>query len=158
MLPYLPFFKSKIELLFRYWYPGLQKGRPSYTRSLSSEKRTSSTSNMQIHNFFLFLCVICTFLDPDPDPLTWLNPYPIGNRIRNHCSGVSFHLSWRVQWTRDRHPDILRVGRNATGRVQVFNKTVGRHFLAILPGECLFKTSFEDQWHFGTDPYHWTKN
>jgi hypothetical protein len=40
---------------------------------------------MNFLNFFLLLWVIFALLDldPDPDPLTRLNPDPIGIRIRN---------------------------------------------------------------------------
>ncbi len=40
---------------------------------------------MKFLKFFLLLWVIFAFLDPDPDPLTRLNPDPIGirNRICN---------------------------------------------------------------------------
>ncbi len=38
---------------------------------------------MNFLHFFLLLCVIFALLDPDPDPLTPLNPDPIGIRIRN---------------------------------------------------------------------------
>jgi hypothetical protein len=70
---------------------GLHKGRLSYKRSLQ-------LSNMNIQhfktwNFFIFFFFV-SFLpswiriripntDPDPDPLTWLNPDLIGIRIRN---------------------------------------------------------------------------
>jgi hypothetical protein len=42
--------------------------------AFSSQKRTSSTSNMKFLNFFLLLRGIFALLDPDPDPLTQLNP------------------------------------------------------------------------------------
>ncbi len=38
---------------------------------------------MKFLNFYLLLWVIFALLDPDPDPLTRLNPDPIGIRIRN---------------------------------------------------------------------------
>ncbi len=62
---------------------GLHKGRPSYKKAFSSQKRTSSNSNHEITYFFLLLWVIFALLDPDPvpntdpDPLIWLNSVPI---------------------------------------------------------------------------------
>jgi hypothetical protein len=46
---------------------GLHEGRPSYKRSFSFQKRTSSTSKHEISYFFLLLRVIFALLDPDPD-------------------------------------------------------------------------------------------
>jgi len=76
-----------------YLFLGLHKGRPSYRRSFRPQKRISRSSNMKCIQFFLFLWVIFTLLDPDrirfpnpnpdPDPLTLLIPYPIQIRIRN---------------------------------------------------------------------------
>ncbi len=40
----------------------------------SALKRTSSPSKLEISKFFLLLWVIFALLDPDTDPLTWLNP------------------------------------------------------------------------------------
>ncbi len=53
---------------------GLHKGRPSYKRSLHLSK------------FFSTLWVIFALLNPDPDPLTRLNPDPIRIRICNRGS------------------------------------------------------------------------
>jgi hypothetical protein len=39
---------------------------------------------MKFITFFQFFCDIFALLDPDPDPLTLLNPDPI--RIRKQCS------------------------------------------------------------------------
>ncbi len=47
---------------------------PAKGEAFSPHKRASSTSKHEILNTF-------ALLDPDPDPLTWLNPDPI--RIRN---------------------------------------------------------------------------
>ncbi len=53
---------------------GLHKKRPSYRRSLQPSKRTSSTSKHQISWLFPIFVGHFDLLDPDPDPLTWLNP------------------------------------------------------------------------------------
>jgi hypothetical protein len=50
--------------------------------AFSSQKRASSTSKPEISKKFLLLWVIFALLDPDPDPLTCLNPDLIRIRIR----------------------------------------------------------------------------
>ncbi len=37
--------------------------------------------NMKFFNFFYFCGSFFALLDPDPDPLTWLNPDPIRVRL-----------------------------------------------------------------------------
>jgi hypothetical protein len=71
----LNFFSSKAAI---YLSLVLHKVHPSYRRSLQ-------LSNEAIQHFktFLLLWVIFALLDPDPDPLTRLNPDPIRIRIRN---------------------------------------------------------------------------
>ncbi len=44
------------------------------------KREQPALQNMKFHNFS-FLWVIFALMDPDPDPLAWLNPVPI--RIRN---------------------------------------------------------------------------
>ncbi len=72
------FFGSKITI---YLSLGLHKRRPSYRRSLqlSKEKEHPALQNMKFLNFFLLLWVIFALLDtdPDPNPLTGLNPDPL---------------------------------------------------------------------------------
>ncbi len=41
---------------------------------------------------FLLLWVIFALLDPDPDPLTRLNPDPIGIRIRNPGKNICIYV------------------------------------------------------------------
>jgi hypothetical protein len=54
---------------------GLQKERPSYRRSLHpSKENIQHFQNMKFLDFFLVLWVIFALLDPDPDPLAWINP------------------------------------------------------------------------------------
>ncbi len=68
--------------LYRYSL-GLHKGCPSYRRSLQPSKE--NIQHFKTWNFLIFSIFAGNFalLDPDPDPLTWLNPYPIRIRIRN---------------------------------------------------------------------------
>ncbi len=49
--------------------------------AFSPQKWTSSTSKHEIFKFFLLFGVIFAILDPDTDPLTWLNP----NADAIHC-------------------------------------------------------------------------
>ncbi len=72
---------------------GLHKGRPNYRRSLQLSKE--NIQHFKTWNFLIFFYFCGSFLpawiripntDPNPDPLTWLNPDPIGPiliRIRN---------------------------------------------------------------------------
>ncbi len=58
-------------------FPGLIKGRPSYRRSLQpSKENIQHFETWKFWTFFLFLWVIFALLDPDPNPLTRLNPDP----------------------------------------------------------------------------------
>ncbi len=59
---------------------GLHKGRPSYRRSLQPIKENILHLKTWKFLIFLYFCVICALLDPDP--LTSLNPDPIRIRIR----------------------------------------------------------------------------
>jgi hypothetical protein len=66
------------------------KRRPKLQETPSAQKREHPTlQNIKFLNFFLFLWVI--FALQDPDPLTWLYPNPIRNRIRNNESYSSIH-------------------------------------------------------------------
>jgi hypothetical protein len=55
--------------------------------AFSSQSEHPTLQHMKFFNFFLLLWVIFAILDSDPDsdpdPLTRLNPDPIGIRIRN---------------------------------------------------------------------------
>jgi hypothetical protein len=84
-------FWSKIAI---YLFLGLHKDVQSYRRNLPpSKENIQHFKTWNLFNFFLFLWVIFTLLDPDrirfpnpnpdPDPLTLLIPYPIRIRIRN---------------------------------------------------------------------------
>ncbi len=65
---------------------------PPQKTSLLQEKTSAlkrehpAFQNMIFLNFFLFLWVTFTLLDPDPDPQTWLNPDPIRIWIRYTAS------------------------------------------------------------------------
>ncbi len=61
---------------------GLHKELPSYRRSLQLSKENIQHFKTWNFKFFLLLRVIFALLDPDPDPLTRLNPDPILIRIR----------------------------------------------------------------------------
>ncbi len=82
------FFRSRTTVQIT--YPSLKDVQVT-EEAFSFQKRTSSTSKHEISKFFSTLWVIFALLDPDsetdpdPDPLTWLNPDPtrIGIRIRN---------------------------------------------------------------------------
>jgi hypothetical protein len=86
---FISFFLSKIAIHISL---GVQKGRPSYRRSLQpSIENIQHIKKCNLLTFFLFLCVIFALLDPDPG--TPLNPDPIRIRIHNterdfpsHCS------------------------------------------------------------------------
>ncbi len=59
---------------------GFHKGRPSNRRSPKPSKENIQHIKSWNSYFFLFLLVTFALLDPDTDPLIWLNPDP--NRIR----------------------------------------------------------------------------
>ncbi len=64
-----------------YLSQGLHKGFPSYRRSLQPSKE--NIQHFKTWNFLIFSTSVGHFcsLDPNTDPLAWLNPDPI--RIRN---------------------------------------------------------------------------
>ncbi len=69
---FLYVFNKKIAI---YLSLGFHKGRPSYRRSL--QRSNENIQHFKTWNFWNFL--FFALLDPDPDPLTWLNPDPIRN-------------------------------------------------------------------------------
>ncbi len=85
------FTATKNYILFRskstiYLSQGLQKGRPSFRRSLQPSKENSQ--NFKTWNFLIFFYFYGSFFPSwirigIPDPLTWLYPDPIRIRIRN---------------------------------------------------------------------------
>ncbi len=77
----LIFFGSKTTI---YISLGLHKERPSYKKSIQvSKEAIQYFKTWTFLNFLLLLWVIFALLDPDPGPLTRLNPDPIRIRIRN---------------------------------------------------------------------------
>ncbi len=81
-----------------YSYVGLNKGRPSYRRSLQPAKENIQHFKIKTWNFFFsFLWVIFALPDPDrePDPLTLLNPDTI--LIRFRIRNTAFHAFFR-EW------------------------------------------------------------
>jgi hypothetical protein len=75
----LNFFGSKTTI---YLSLGLHKELSSYRRSLQLSKEVIQHFKTRTFKFFLLLWVIFALLDPDPDPLTRLNPDP-----DRYCSG-----------------------------------------------------------------------
>ncbi len=70
---------------------GLHKERPSYRRSLQLSKEAIQHFKIWTLNIFSTFRGNFVLLDPDPDPLTRLNPDPVRIRIRNpgHKTGIS---------------------------------------------------------------------
>jgi hypothetical protein len=75
---FISFLKQKIVI---YLLLGLHKGCLVYRGSLQPSKE--NIPHFNTWNFIPFLVVIFSLLDPDPDPLTWLDPDPIRSRFRN---------------------------------------------------------------------------
>ncbi len=55
--------------------------RPQSPEAFSPQNRTSRNSKLEISEQFSIFWVIFVLLDPNPDPLAWLNPDPIRIRI-----------------------------------------------------------------------------
>ncbi len=78
----------KLKKIAIYLSLGLYKGRPSYRRNFSFQKKASSNSkNMKFHYCFLFLLVIFPLLDPDPQSCLWSTI----NTVRHLFSGIIFY-------------------------------------------------------------------
>ncbi len=86
---------------------GLHKGLQDTKEAFSSQKRTSSTSNHEISEFFFYFCgsflpswiriwIRIPNTDPVPDPLTRLNPDPIRIRIQIRNPAVQCTVQPRI--------------------------------------------------------------